>query len=194
MPPRNLHMTTLEITHSLTAPEIEQIVQPVLPQAREITDFTLTHRARLVKPMVSFDAQALAVSFLPADGESGRLRESDAYTYHHLRRDVFGMMQAMGVKVASRYVIPSAHLTVGRFVSREDFEIADGQVDHDKVQQLIVAINEINEWLRMEYWPGSDSTSSAGEWIVGEEQGLELRKGALWYGDGGETIRLGAGF
>jgi hypothetical protein len=29
---------------------------------------------------------------------------------------------------------------------------------------------------------------------VGEEKGLEFRKGALWYGAGGETVLLGKGF
>jgi hypothetical protein len=28
---------------------------------------------------------------------------------------------------------------------------------------------------------------------VGEERGLDFRKGTLWYG-GGETVRLGVGF
>jgi len=34
-----------------------------------MTDYTLTHRARLIKPMLSYDGAALALSFLPAAGE-----------------------------------------------------------------------------------------------------------------------------
>ena len=51
-----------------------------------------------------------------------------------------------GVKIASRYVTPSAHLTIGRFITKRDFETEDGQVDHSKVKRFIETIDEINEW------------------------------------------------
>ena len=79
----------MEITHSLTAPEIDALVDQMMPHVPEITEYTLTHRARLVKPMISFDAQALALSFLPAAGEAGRSLEEDKYSYHQLRRDLY---------------------------------------------------------------------------------------------------------
>jgi hypothetical protein len=187
-------MTALEITHSLTAEEIDALVDQMLPGVPEITDYTLQHRARLVKPLVSYDAQALALSFLPASDEPGRSVDDEKYTYHHLRRDLYTKASATGVKVASRYVIPSAHLTIGRFITKSDFEMADGSVDHSKVEKLIWTIDAINDWLQKEYWPKSDGIKDGGEWIVGEEKGLEYRKGALWYGSGGETVRLGKGF
>ena len=189
----NLHMTAQETSFSLTAPEINALVEKMLPYVPEIADYTFYHQARLVKPMVSYDAQALALSFLPAAGENGRSPSEDGYTYHHLRRDLFSKAQSTGVKVASRYVIPSAHLTIGRFIKEQDFEAADGSVDHETVKKLIDAIEEINEWLEREYWPKDGRIKDGGEWIVGEEKGLEYRKGALWYG-GGETVHLGKGF
>ena len=82
-------MTALEITHSLTAPEIEAFVPQMQPILSAMANFTNTHRARLVKPVVSFDAQALALSFLPAAGEPGRSLDEDKYSYHHLRRELF---------------------------------------------------------------------------------------------------------
>jgi len=194
MPPTNLHMTALEITHSLTAPEIDALVEKMLPGVPDITDYTFNHRARLVKPLLSYDAQALALSYLPATGEPGRPSHEDAYTYHHLRRALFEKAQATGVKVASRYVIPSAHLTIARFITKRDFETADGRLDHEKVQRFISMIDEINAWLQAEYWPRSEQIKDGGEWVVGEGKGLDYRKGALWYGDGGETVRLGKGF
>ncbi|OTA39761.1 hypothetical protein BTJ68_00268 [Hortaea werneckii EXF-2000] len=194
MPPPNLHMTALEITHSLTAQEIEALVNQMRPGVPDITDYTLDHRARLVKPMLSFDAQALALSFLPAAGEPGRNVEEDAYTYHHLRRDLHTKAEATGVKVASRYVIPSAHLTIGRFITKRDFEDGEGKVSHSSIEKLIAKIEEINEWLRQEYWPQPGNTATSGEWVVGQEKGLEYRKGTLWYGGGGETEYLGTGF
>ncbi|EMC95653.1 hypothetical protein BAUCODRAFT_498260 [Baudoinia panamericana UAMH 10762] len=194
MPQPNLHMTALEITHSLGANEIDDLVEQMLPSVPAFTDYTFEHRARLVKPMLSFDAQALALSFLPAAGEFGRDARADAYTYHHLRRDLYAKASATGVKVASRYVIPSAHLTIARFVTKSDFEAADGKVDHAKVQELLGVIESINSWLHAEYWPSEDGSDDAFAWIVGEEKGLDYRKGALWYGGGGETVHLGRGF
>lgn len=194
MPPDNLHMTALEITHSLTADEIDALVQQMLSSVPEITDFTLDHRARLLKPQLSYDAQALALSFLPATGEAERSAEEDAYTYHHLRRDLHDKAGETGVKVASRYVIPSAHLTIARFIDKVDFETANGEFDRERMKNFIGVIDEVNEWLRKEYWPTNSDVKEGGQWVVGEEKGLEYRKGALWYGGGGETVRLGQGF
>lgn len=199
MPQDSLHMTALEITHSLTAPEIDSLVEQLRPGIPQITDYTYAHRARLVKPSLSYDAQALALSFLPANGEpctADRTRKpsDDAYTYHHLRRDLYALTSATGVKVASRYVVPSAHLTVGRFIETSDFETADGRVDVERMRAFVKAVDEINEWLQAEYWPKDGGIKEGGEWIVGEAKGLDNRKGALWYGSGGETVRLGKGF
>lgn len=194
MPLDTLHMTALEITHSRTEQEVEDLVQQMLPSVPEIADYTATHRARLVKPVISFDAQAFALSFLPAAGEPGMGGEDDAYTYHHLRRDLFTKSQAAGVKVASRYVIPSAHLTILRFTSTKEFETSDGSVDRAKVALLVDAIEEINQWLEEDYWPTDNGIKEGGEWVVGEEKGLDYRKGTLWYGGGGETLFLGQGF
>jgi len=193
MPTLNLHMTALEITHSLTAQEIDDLVETILPAVPEITDFTFDHRARLVKPTVSYDSQAIALSFLPAAGEPGRSQKEDAYSYHHLRRDLYNKTSATGVTVSSRYVIPSAHLTIARFITKKGFETADGKVDHERVKKLVETIDQINGWLRSEYWPTTDGIKEGVAWTVGEEKGLDSRKGALWYG-GGERIRLGKGF
>lgn len=184
MPPNSLHMTALEITHSLTAPEIEAFVTQMQPILATMANYTTTHRARLVKPVVSFDAQALALSFLPAAGEPGRSLDEDKYSYHHLRRDLFAQAQAGGVKVGSRYVVPSAHLTIGRFIKPQDFEMA----------ALMRVVDELNAWLEKEFWPSENGIMDGGEWVVGEEKGLEVRKGTLWYGSAGETVLLGVGF
>jgi hypothetical protein len=206
MPQQSLHMTALEINHSLTSPEIEHLVSQFPASTLEtMSNYTRTHRARLVKPLLSYDSQALALSFLPAAGEPRtttsptsnqsdpeRTDESDAYTYHHLRRDLFAQATSAGVKVGSRYVVPSAHLTIARFVREQKFDL----------EAFVGVIEGVNEWLVREFWPksvdgdddGDGGIKEGGEWVVGEEKGLEVRKGTLWYGGGGETVVLGEGF
>ena len=88
------------------------------------------------------------------------------------------------MNVGSRYVVPSAHLTIGRFVREQDFEMGE----------LVRVIGEVNAWLEREFWPKEGGVRDGGEWVVGEEKGLEVRKGTLWYGSGGETVLVGEWF
>ena len=186
--------------------------------------------------MLSYDTAAIALSFVPAAGEglsstssTSRIthnanrvnpdppnaRETeivrdDNYTYHHLRRSLYDLCIEAGVEVASRYTVPSAHLTIARFISQKDISAQQNEndgieqdvgitvdVDIEKVKELISKIEEINAWLQDKYWPiqsgEEELIEQGGEWIVGEEKGLDCRKGTLWYG-GGETVRLGNGF
>lgn len=109
MPQDCLHITALEVTHSKSAGEIEHIVESMKDKVPSITNYTMEHRARLIKPMIGYDASALALSFVPAAGEPsalGRTKDDDAYTYHHLRRDLFSRCKDIRVAVDSRYVVP----------------------------------------------------------------------------------------
>jgi hypothetical protein len=199
MPQDNLHITALEITHSKTAEEIAALVSHIKPRVQDFVDYTFNNRARLIKPQIGFDSSALALGFLPAAGEAlanDRCAEDDAYTYHHLRRDLWNLCDAAGVEVGSRYVVPSAHLTIGRFITHEGFQKGGSEdvVDAEKVRVLVRVIEETNQWLKETYWPKEDgSIAEGGEWIVGEGKGLDCRFGTLWYG-GGTTLRLGRGF
>nr|POE93398.1 hypothetical protein CFP56_19410 [Quercus suber] len=103
------------------------------------------------------------------------------------------LAQSAGVQVASRYVIPSAHLTIGRFIAKADFETEIGETDREKVRQLVAVIEEVNEWLEREYWAEGEDGRQGWNWIVGEEKGLECRKGTLWYG-GGHVLFVGLKF
>lgn len=196
VPETYLHLTVLEITHSRTAPEVATLLTQLSFKIAEITDYTLTHRARLLKPKLSFDASGVALSFVPAAGEyshDGRTLEDDKYSYHHLRRDVYVLAASTGLPILSRYSIPSAHVTIGRFVMRGDLE-TQGQVDQEKVRRWVQKIKEINEWLEREHWPAdTEGSRGSGEWIVGEERGLDCMMGTVWYG-GGEAVRVGKGF
>ena len=196
MPVDCLHMTVLEITHSKTEADIEHLVKSMDSKIPEITDFTYDHRARLVKPMLSYDAAAIALSFLPAAGEGlpeAKAADADIYTYHHLRRDMYGLCKSAGVEVASRYVVPSSHLTIARFVTQKDISNKDANgIDRGKIEGLVEKVDEINAELRSQYW-SEDGLTGKGSWIVGEEKGLVYRRGTLWYG-GGHSHHEGKGF
>lgn len=198
MPRDNQHITVLEVTHSKTAPEIQKLVDQIKDKAPSIVDYTFNHRARLIKPMIGYDASALALSFVPAAGEgltNGRTAGDDGYTYHHLRRDVFGLLRDAGMQVDSRYVVPSSHLTIGRFITTKDTTDSSGANDHKKMKALIEKIEEINGWLEKEFWPehNDGKVPEGGEFNVGEETGLHCRMGQLWYG-GGDEVCHGKGY
>lgn len=200
MPPDNLHMTTLEIMHSKTAPEVEELISRLGEGVTKIVNYTNSHRTRLYKPLISFDTAGLALSFLPVVGASGGNETHQEYTYHHLRRDVFDIARGLGASMESRYTVPSAHLTIARFITQDGFltdstrEDGDSKLDHQQVKNFIDKVEKINGWLEANYWPRVDGSFEAGgDWIVGEEKGLEYRKGTLWYG-GGERVMLGKGF
>ncbi|KIH86714.1 hypothetical protein SPBR_08552 [Sporothrix brasiliensis 5110] len=239
MPTNRQHMTALEITHSKTPAEAFAVVDKMAKSMTQATadDGSLTaesgiasivnypyaHRARLVKPMLSYDLSAVALSFVPAAGEPRASPApippaqntavdavGDAYTYHHLRRDLFDRAQATGVEVASRYVVPSAHITLGRFIGQDDHATPEAR------QAWVDTLDEINAWLEKEVWDKvwelSETDSDiagvsgyrkpdlppphrrlVGEWVVGQERGLDARTGALWYG-GGRSVMVGQGF
>ncbi|KAF5487034.1 hypothetical protein CGCS363_v013031 [Colletotrichum siamense] len=201
MPQHRMHLTTLEVTHSKTPEEIARLTETMRSAIPYITDYTYTHRARLVKPQISHDLSAFAVSFLPAAGEPPAGGPSspaptalqtpvvggDAYSYHHLRRDVFDLAQSTGVQIESRYQVPSAHITLGRFLGETDHATPAAR------RRWVEAIDEINGWLESEVWGSEGEREWCGEWVVGQERGLDARNGPLWYG-GGRTIRLGEGF
>lgn len=196
MPRDNLHITVLEVTHSKTAPEIKSIVDSIRDKVPAMGDYTYDHRVRLIKPLIGFDASALALSFVPAAGEglhSGRNAKDDKYTYHHLRRDVFGLLREAGVQVESRYVVPSSHLTIGRFINIKDFVGRDGSQDASRIKAFVDKIEEINGWLEKEFWPEHNSGTVPMEFNLGEETGLHCRMGTLWYG-GGEEVHRGKGY
>lgn len=154
---------------------------------------TIANQPHLLKPMLNLDSAGLALSFEPAAQEVAH-----RYTYHHLRRDVFSIVAAAGVDIGSRYFVPSAHVTIARFMTQDGVLQTAGnkdghdEVDHLRVREFVDRVDSINSWLQTEFWPRSDGTVPlGGEWIIGNEKGLECRKGRIWYG-GGEDVLAGA--
>lgn len=108
------------------------------------------------------------------------------------------MVRAAGIPIASRYIVPSAHLTIARFVTQDGFvepaAVGEEHLNPSKVKELIDKIEEINQKLQDEDWPSENGTIKAGgEWLIGQEKGLAIRRGHLWYG-GGNDVQLGKGY
>lgn len=196
MPPQNLHMTTLEMVSAKTAQDVDQVAAFLQANAplQELVNYTLTHRARLGRPVVSYDASALALSFLPVfeDTEKTTGAGNGTYSYHHLRSDLYDRITQSGCQIGARYSVPSAHITIARFVvpigSTHEEELA---ALGERVVKLVERLEDINQELRSDEWKRFGSPSR-GEWTVGQERGLELNKGVAWYGTG-ERVLIGQG-
>lgn len=208
MPARNLHMTVMEAIHSVTSDAVEEVLANMEGGPAglgEIADLVvegvLEGGVRLGKPMVCFDGQAVAVSFLPLpsgvkdvkeDGEKGIIEgskqlaegsKSDVVVsegwnggYHGLRARIWEECAKRGINVGSRYVVPSAHVTVMRYVGDGGAKWKGG------VKGWVEGVERVNGWL--------EGLGEEGEWMVGEERGCVWRKGRLWYGCG-ETLCVG---
>ncbi|KAL4789937.1 60S ribosomal protein L44 [Aspergillus venezuelensis] len=137
---------------------------------------------RLINPIVSFDDSAIALSFLPVasgtedsiptptpsadrgltpahadEGTDAQHEDNDDsnYTYHHLRRDLASTVLKSGVALAARYIVPSAHITIARFVEPDNFWWRDGELDRERVAKFVHCIGVINEGLRKNHWVDS---------------------------------------
>ncbi|KAJ5400335.1 Ribosomal protein L44e [Penicillium sp. CMV-2018d] len=184
VPPHHLHMTTLEIRSSLTGPEIDEITSSLemTGSIAELANYTLTHRARLVKPVISYDTSAIALSFVPAAGEEDRSAYSgkdDQFTYHHLRSDLYNIVTQSGCPIAARYTVPSAHITIARFIApsgAKEGESDSSKEFEKKASSLIAKIEDLNHELRSNVWWRLGDPSQ-GQWVIGHEKGLELMKG-----------------
>lgn len=111
----------------------------------------------LVKPLVCFDNSAVALTLVPHD--------QSIFTYTHYRAWLHQAVSETGVHVESRYQVPSAHITIGRFTET---------VNEETVDAFVAAIDSINEKLE----------GNKLEWHIGQEREVEVRCGRIWYGGG----------
>ncbi|RDW58774.1 hypothetical protein BP6252_13250 [Coleophoma cylindrospora] len=170
-PTESLHMTVLEIVHSENPERLEDYVNKLRPSFAQLTGFVLNNLVRLGKPQLNYDDSAVSITFVPVDEKN--------YTYLHLRRDLAKICQLGGVHVVSRYFTTSSHITIARFVEQPD--------PSDLISRgaWINKIESLNQQLKDDFYTGD-----RGEWVIGAEVGVEVRKGTLWYG-GGESVAIG---
>lgn len=186
MPRDNLHITALEVTHSTTFTAVDSLIEKIgLSLLEQMVMKPVGKGVRLGKPFLSYDKAALAVSFLPLEGGKEK-----SYTYHHLRRDMWEMLKRGGFDVDSRYIVPSAHVTVGRFFSTAEIQATEkpGAVSKE-MKRWIEVIDGINEWLEQEGEEYMRGDNGDGEPFWEMDAPLILRKGRLWYGGGDPVLQ-----
>ncbi|KAJ5933533.1 hypothetical protein N7454_005862 [Penicillium verhagenii] len=184
-----LHMTTSELICAKTRTEVDEameIFQQKLP-LEDIVSYTLTHSPKLIRPIISYDSTAIALSFLPA------AEAKDWYTYHHLRRDLWDIMSESGCQLGARYNVPSAHVTIARFAMPPGADRTKELNDLCmRASGLVEKIEDINQELQSGDWKRFGHPSR-GTWVVGEEKGMQLNQGRSWYGKG-DVVLTGRGF
>ncbi|CAE7214403.1 hypothetical protein CFE70_009774 [Pyrenophora teres f. teres 0-1] len=164
MPFENLHLSVIELSHRHPVSHLRAVLEKIgIDRVQRMLDaggpcLISKDRPRLVFPQLNIDKMGIALSFVPCSDQD--------YTYHHLRADMHTQALASGVSVDMCYTAPSAHVTLGRFIGNEYFKKDKGRTDFLRV------VEKIN----------SDLKGLQDEWIVAEEEGLELQLGYLKFG------------
>lgn len=186
-----MHMTTLEIANSLSSAEECALKTDELCAAVDVQSLCALNvpdgSVVLCKPLLTFDARAVALTFVPAvpsSTDDSDTPTTTTTTYHALRAAVYAAVvgppaRRTGISVNSRYVAASAHVTVARFVTAPgpaggvDFvtrvrkqgpedEVLDVEhVEREAVDAFVAAVTEINAWLKQEYWPCATASGGA---------------------------------
>ncbi|KAG8989004.1 hypothetical protein FRB94_001781 [Tulasnella sp. JGI-2019a] len=154
--PHALHMTIYEVTHSRTSDDLELYLNRIRQHREGLFDLPFD-KVTLDAPLVNFDASAVAFSFLPLDSP---------YSYQHLRSDVFQRLSKIGVTWEGRYILPSAHITIARFISTDFLQATTMQKWVELIDQLSAECEDSKE------------TWNLGEGIA------EISTGRSWYGHG----------
>lgn len=188
MPRTCLHLSALEISHSVPLDTVMANMELLRPHINKFLD-PIGNAPVLMRPLICFDSSALALTFVPLNqatkkqpGSYGvHADEQDAqYSYTHYRASLYETAtKVAGVDVKSRYQVPSAHVTIARFIQ---------ELSPDAVGSLLDEIEAINAWLEAEY---SDPSTFA--WRIGKGRATECRYGRIWYGGGeseGQSLTL----
>ncbi|KZV68240.1 hypothetical protein PENSPDRAFT_634639 [Peniophora sp. CONT] len=174
MPLDHVHLSLVELGHHMTVEANLALIAHIEHHLPDLISYARLHPTRLYRPTISCDTGSLVLKFLPM------AETKDDYTYHHLRRDIFDRVSETGLVMKPRYVVPSAHLTVARFIDNVDFE-TDGHTDENKMKEWWGLIDRINARLERELDSRHGGQDEDGMWLV---EKVECRYGAQWYGGG----------
>ena len=131
--PRQLHMTVYEVTHSRTSRQLQPLVATVRGHRSELCCQLPIDRVKLDSPLLNYDTSAVAITFLPID--------VDGYDIARLRAEVGGRLAGMGIEWDGRYVAPTAHITIGRFV--------ESRLRRASMEQWLAKLDELSTVQRM---------------------------------------------
>ncbi|KAL1745855.1 RNA ligase/cyclic nucleotide phosphodiesterase [Schizophyllum fasciatum] len=185
-PAANMHLTLLELVVAKTEEDVELALGKLGAQrAGALVRYPGAHPTRLVRPRLNVDLGGLALSFVPEEKAAEKCggdwkKDAAPFTYLHLRRELYALAADAGVKAQARYTVPSAHITLARFISAEDFnKSGEGEgSDMERISAFLRLVEAINDEL----------AELDCAWTVGEA-GVELRKGKTWYGGGAVVCR-----
>jgi hypothetical protein len=158
IPSQDLHLSVIELSHRHSVAHLRSVVNEIgTSRIQNMLNLLsgLDRKPSLVYPQLNIDKMGMAISFVPSSQQS--------YTYHHLRADMHGKALESGISIDMCYTAPSAHVTIGRFVGNGSFEEEERRIE------FVGLVEEINGELK-------------GEWVVGEDEGLELQLGYLKFG------------
>lgn len=183
-PQHGLHMTVLVVAVQLSAEKLNSIMPSLTAPLVKISKFYAEHQTRLVKPTISFSDSGVVLSYVPCAGEitDGNTVDHN-YTFLHLQHDLFELCRGHGIEMSAQKTPGSCYMTLGRFTQKENHE----KPDATSIASWLAGVEKINEKLKREYWPSEGSAPAAGNWIIGGEEGLDIRKGRSWYG-GGQSL------
>ncbi|GAD99413.1 hypothetical protein TERG_04420 [Paecilomyces variotii No. 5] len=168
--------------------------------------------ARLIRPQLMMDRAGVAVTFVPdfsqaktAESNGQGITDDDPFTYHHLRASLQDLALSSGIEIDTCYTTPSSHITIARFVSSHFFDGGgknaasppgpisppteqlplspsgdQNQRRVRKAEQWVELIHGINE--ELEKQSEDPILKEQLEWVVGQENGLEVQLGYVKFG------------
>lgn len=179
MPRECLHMTALEINNSEPIEKVLKNMELIKPHVDQLLN-PAGETPILMRPLVCFDASALALTFVPIDHPVDHKKEETDVTatpkeiqtgYTHYRAQLYETVtKVAGIDVDSRYQVPSAHITIARFVK---------EIPPEAIDAILNQVKELNAWLDESY-----SDPNKFSWKIREERANVCRYGRLWYGGG----------
>jgi hypothetical protein len=203
IPVLHQHLTVLELSHRHSVPQLQATYDALTKEtAQAMTNIPSSlpkcQTIRLVKPFLSFDEKAVAVTFVPdasnasyatngyASDEDDKVHDSDHFTYQHLRSEMHKLAMKSGIKIDTCYTTATAHITLGRFIGDSVFapssvnHDADGANDDDtqtRTRNFVKLVQEINKELESSLW-GEDGM----KWVIAGDKGLECQFGYVKWG------------
>ena len=151
-----------EVTNSLSRPELDDVLVKLIPHLPKLSTIpSELSPIVLDAPQLNLELSGIALSFLP--------RDRNLLTF---RARLWDTIARAGVMPRLRYALPSAHVTIGRFV--------------EKGRGLGL---ERSEWVKLLQEINKDLEQYHGEWKI---EKVLVREGALWYG-GGKTLSNNCG-